>query len=272
MTASSVGEVLLSVKGVSLTLGGARILNHVSFDVRDRIRPGTITGQIVGLLGPSGVGKTRLLRIIAALDKPDSGSVEGLKGEPFEPGDVGVVFQNYPLLSHRTVETNLMIAGMANGLSRQEAKKRTSALLERFRLTDRARYYPGQLSGGQRQRVAIAQQLVRPKTFLLMDEPFSGLDPQVLTDVIQLIVEVANSDELNTIIVVTHDIWAAMVVSDTLFMLGRLRTPDGRLVSGATVTRTYDLVERNLAWRQDVDRDPAFTALEREIREQFKML
>src|SRR5205085_302485 len=98
MSESSVGEIVLSVKEVSLTLGGNQILKNVSFDVVDRIRPGVCTGQVVALLGPSGVGKTRMIRIIAGLDAPDSGVVLGLKSTPVTAGAVGVVFQDYPLL------------------------------------------------------------------------------------------------------------------------------------------------------------------------------
>jgi polar amino acid transport system ATP-binding protein/sulfate transport system ATP-binding protein len=270
--ASSVGEVVVSVRDVSLALEGVPILERVRFDVLDRIRTGTITGQIVGLLGPSGVGKTRLLRIMAGLDPADSGTVLGLKGVPVEAGAVGVVFQDYPLLRHRTVRANLEVAGLARGASHAEARRRAGQLLESFRLADRAHYYPAQLSGGQRQRMAIAQQLVVPRRLLLMDEPFSGLDPAAVDELTRLLVEVANLDELNTIVVVTHDIRSAMVVSDTLFMLGRERAPDGTLRPGARIQATYDLVERGLCWRADVEQDPAFALLEREIRARFKQL
>ncbi|MSP56706.1 MAG: ABC transporter ATP-binding protein [Myxococcales bacterium] len=266
------GEVLFSVREVSQKLGGAQILDRVSFDVHDRTRAGQTTGQIIGILGPSGVGKTRLIRIIAALDAPDSGSVVGIQGAPIEPGQVGVVFQDYPLLRHRTVRSNLEVAGIANGLSRAAAQGRAKKLLDLFRLGDRGSYYPAQLSGGQRQRVAIAQQIVCPKRLLLMDEPFSGLDPSALEEVMHLVVEVANMDELNTIGIVTHDIRAAMAVSDTLFMLGRDRTPDGKWLPGARIQETYDLVERGLAWRDDVMELPAFSSLEKEIRQKFKQL
>ena len=266
------GQVLLTAKDVSLSLGGNKILDKLCFEVRDRMRPGVTTGQIVGLLGPSGVGKTRLLRLIAALDQPDAGIITGMNGSPFAAGQVGVVFQQYPVLKHRTVEQNLIVGGVANGMSHGEAKERSRILLERFRLGDRARYYPGQLSGGQRQRVAIAQQLVKPKTYLLMDEPFSGLDPQALGEVIELVMEVAHMNELNTIILVTHDIWAAMLTSDLLLLLGRERTPEGAPIPGARIRHSYDLVERGLAWRKNVDREPKFLELEREIRERFQAL
>ncbi len=266
------GDALLCVKDVSLTLGGNRILDKVRFDVLDRIRPGQTTGQIVGLLGPSGVGKTRLIRLIAGLDLPDAGTITGAKDAALQPGSVGVVFQDYPLLRHRTVEKNLVIAGEANGMSAASSKARARELLDRFRLGDRAHFYPAQLSGGQRQRVAIAQQLVVPRRLLLMDEPFSGLDPVALDEVIALLVSVANQHELNTVLVVTHDIHSALVISDTVLMLGRDRTPEGKIVPGAKIQASYDLVERGLAWRGDVETDPQLPVLEREIRGRFKLL
>lgn len=269
---STNGECLLKVQDVSLALGGQLILDAVNFEIHDRVRPGVCTGQLAALLGPSGVGKTRLLRIIARLDDPDRGAVLGVKGHALSAGQVGVVFQDYPLLKHHTVQGNLMIAGIANGLSRAAAKDRAAVLLERFRLSDRAKHYPAQLSGGQKQRVAIAQQIVVPKNLLLMDEPFSGLDPQALDEVAQLLVEVANMDELNTIIVVTHDIHAAMVVCDTLLMLGRSHTPEGKTIPGANIKATYDLVARDLAWRKGIDETYEFAQLEREIRGKFKEL
>ena len=262
------GEVLVRVDGVSLRLGDNQILEKVCFDVVDRIRVGCVTGQVVALLGPSGVGKTRLLRIIAGLDAPDAGRVVGFGGAALEPGEVGVVFQDYPLLRHRSVGSNLTLAGKVAGLSESAAKKRGMELLETFRLADRAGFYPAQLSGGQRQRVAIAQQLVKPRKLLLMDEPFSGLDPAALDEVMHLIVEVANLDELNTVVVVTHDIRAAMAVSDTLFMLGRAKDA----AAGACIQCTYDLVDRGLAWHPDVHDMPEFSVLEREIRVKFKDL
>jgi NitT/TauT family transport system ATP-binding protein len=266
------GETLLEVRDVAQRLGNNQILENLSFEVKDRVRPGKVTGQLVGMLGPSGVGKTRLLRLIAGLDKPDTGVVLGPKSQPIVPGTVGVVFQNYVLLRHRTVMGNLVTGGIANGMSRGEAKDKASHLLERFGLADRGGFYPAQLSGGQRQRVAIAQQLVHHKSLLLMDEPFSGLDPVALHEVITLVNEVAHMQELNTIIIVTHDIRAAMLVSDTLLLLGRERTADGKAVPGARIKHSYDMVERGMAWRDDLELDPKFPAMERELVAHFRLL
>lgn len=266
------GEVLLEVQEVAQRLGDHQVLDKLSFEVRDRVRPGMVTGQLVALLGPSGVGKTRLLRLIAGLDKPDTGVVLGPKKQPIAAGSVGVVFQNYILLRHQTVMGNLVTAGVANGMRRGAARDKARHLLDRFGLTDRGSYYPAQLSGGQRQRVAIAQQLVHHKPLLLMDEPFSGLDPAALEDVVKLIVEVAHMDEANTVVIVTHDIRAAMLVSDTLLMLGRDRTPDGKPIPGARIQHSYNMVERGMAWRDDLELDPAFPALEREVKDRFRVL
>jgi polar amino acid transport system ATP-binding protein/sulfate transport system ATP-binding protein len=264
-------EVLLDVSKLRLMLGETLILNDLSFQVVDRVREGCVTGQVVGLLGPSGAGKTRLLRLIAGLDTPHGGTVRGKDGALLPPGSVGYVFQDYPLLEHRTVRGNLELSGQIGGMTADAARKRARDLLETFRLTDRATFYPAQLSGGQRQRVAIAQQIMQPRQLLLMDEPFSGLDPAALDSVMKLIVEVANLDEFNSVLLVTHDIRAAMAVSDTLHMLGHERR-EGERVPGARVLWSYDMVERGLAWRDDLATLPEFAELEKEIKRKFKDL
>lgn len=268
----STERVILDVQGISLTLGGNHILHDLSMQVVDRVRPGTITGQVVSLLGPSGVGKTRLLRIIAGLDSANAGAVRGPDGKVLSAGEVGVVFQNYPLMRHRTVKGNLEAAGHMNGLSGAEARQKAESLLERFGLAARGKLYPSQLSGGQRQRAAIAQQLMKHKTILLLDEPFSGLDPAALNDVIRLLVEVAHMDELNTLMIITHDIRAAIVASDTLFLLGRVKGADGKPSGPAKVQRVVDLVAAGLAWDEGAEARPEFAALERDIKDDFRHL
>lgn len=266
------GDVLLDVQDLGLTLGGRLILDGVSFQVKDRVRPGETTGQIVALLGPSGVGKTRVLRIVGGLDQPDRGRVSGQNGAPLPPGSVGVVFQNYPLLRHRTVLDNLVVAGMTAGQTREQAREQAARLLTRFGLAEHGGHYPAQLSGGQRQRAAIAQQLMNQRALLILDEPFSGLDPAALQDVVELLVEVAHMHEANTLIIITHDIRAALMASDLVFMLGRDAGVDGKPSGGAKVKHTYDLVAMDLAWRPDLERDSRFVALEQEIKAAFRSL
>jgi len=264
---------LLKASSVCLTLGKNVILRDLELEIRDVYRPGYITGQIVGLLGPSGIGKTRLFRILSGIDRPDTGCVLiGEKCEPVQRGMVGVVAQNYPLFEHRTVAGNLELAARCAGLSRGAAAEKSLAYLKRFGLEDRADLYPCQLSGGQRQRVAIAQQFLCSEHFVLMDEPFSGLDLIAVEQVCKMIAEVANSDELNTVIVVTHDIPAAVTVADTLWLLGRDRDEHGHIIPGAKVKKIYNLAEMGLTWREGISETKEFMEVVHEIRGVFPSL
>jgi polar amino acid transport system ATP-binding protein/sulfate transport system ATP-binding protein len=266
-------NTLMKATGVNLTLGKNVILRDLDLEIRDVYRPGYVTGQIVGLLGPSGIGKTRLFRILAGIDCPDTGEILiGEKCEPVRRGMVGVVAQNYPLFEHRSVVGNLELAARAAGLSGGAAKEKAAAYLQRFGLEDRADLYPCQLSGGQRQRVAIAQQFLCSENFVLMDEPFSGLDLLGVEQVCKMIAEVANGDELNTVIVVTHDIPAAVSVADTLWLLGRDRDEHGRVIPGARIKKTYNLAEMGLTWREGIAETKEFGEVVREIRGVFPTL
>lgn len=266
-------ETLLHVSHVSMSLGDQLVLRDVEIEIKNVVRPGLTQGQVVGMLGPSGIGKTTLFRILAGLDKPDVGEVRvGPQQKPVERGTVGVVAQNYPLFAHRTVLGNLVVAGRQAELAGKDAKARSLELLKRFRLEEHAGKYPSQLSGGQRQRVAIAQQFMCSEDFLLLDEPFSGLDLIAQERVSGLIREMAAADELKTFILVTHDISAAIEVCDTLWLLGRDRDEKGFIVPGARVQKSYDLIERGLAWRSDITTKPEYLQLRQEIREIFPKL
>jgi ABC-type nitrate/sulfonate/bicarbonate transport system ATPase subunit len=269
---ATIGEIVLRVRDVSIKKGDTRVLERVSFDVFDRIREGCITGQVVSLLGPSGIGKTTLLRVLAGLERAERGDATGPDGAKLDARNVGIVFQHYPLLAHRTLEDNLVVAGRVGELDERRAKLRARELMERVGLEDRASFYPAQLSGGQRQRAAIAQQLVLPRRVLLLDEPFSGLDPAALLDVGELVTEVANDHQLNTVVIVTHDVRAALRVSDTIILLGRSANENHAAVAGATVRAKYDLVELGLAWEYGARAPQAVAELEHEIEMRFREL
>jgi NitT/TauT family transport system ATP-binding protein len=264
---------LLKVENVSVAKSGVPILRDVNLEIRDIVRPDKTVGQVVGLLGPSGIGKTTLFRVLAGLDAPDTGKVLiGEEQKPVARGRVGVVAQHYPLFAHRTVLGNLMVAGKQAGLSGEQAREKAQGFLKRFGLEDKAKHYPPQLSGGQRQRVAIAQQFMCSENLLLLDEPFSGLDPMAVDRVSELLNEVACMHELNTIIVVTHDIGAALEVADTIWLMGRDRDPQGNIIPGARIQESYNLIERGLAWRDGIATTPEFMLMMREIRARFPSL
>jgi NitT/TauT family transport system ATP-binding protein len=266
-------ETILKATNVSLTLGNKVILRDLNLEIRDIYRPGLVTGQIVGLLGPSGIGKTRLFRVLSGIDAPTTGSIlVGPNCVPVKRGMVGVVAQNYPLFEHRTVIGNLELAARSAGMSQTDAATKAMESLKRFDLDDRADVYPCQLSGGQRQRVAIAQQFLCSEHFVLMDEPFSGLDLIAVDKVSKTLVEVANSDELNTVMVVTHDIPAAVSVADTIWLLGRDRDEHGHIIPGAKIRTTYNLIERGLTWREGITETKEFVDLVLEIRSVFPTL
>jgi polar amino acid transport system ATP-binding protein/sulfate transport system ATP-binding protein len=265
--------VLLDIQGVSITRGGVPVLRDVNAQIRDVVRPGMQQGQIVGLLGPSGVGKTTLFKILAGLLKPDAGTVKiGAEGRPAEPGLVGVVAQNYLLFEHRSVLGNLTIAARQAGMSAEDAKTESMRYLERFALAEHAGKYPIQLSGGQRQRIAIAQQLLCSEHYLVMDEPFSGLDVIQQENVQKLVQEVSTGNEESTIIIVTHDVSAAVAISDTIWLMGRERDAEGKIIPGARIIEEIDLLKRDLCWHPDIRQRPDYLALVNEIKDRFHTL
>lgn len=272
MVGYSVQEMLLSVSQVNFSLDGRPILQNVNATVHNIVRPGLNQGQVVALLGPSGVGKTQFFNLLSGLMRPDSGEVL-VTGKliPVQAGMVGVVSQGYTLFRHRTVLGNLVVAARARGFSGREASDRARFYLERFGLSDKYDAYPAELSGGQRQRIAIIQQLLSSEHFLLMDEPFSGLDPLMKDAVCRLIVEVASSDELSTLIITTHDIESAVCIADTIWLIGR-DWDEKRRSLGARIKKIYDLAAMGLAWRPDIQSSQEFREVVSGIREDFQGL
>lgn len=262
-------KIILQTSNVSLSFNGVPILHDINLTIRDIIRPNMVQGQITALLGPSGIGKTQMFRMLAGIQKPTTGTILVTeKLIPVHSGMVGVVAQTYPLFNNRTVLGNLMLAVSLRGHSKTEAKEKAMEALGIYGLTDKANFYPRQLSGGQRQRIAIAQQILSSDHFLLMDEPFSGLDPVMKDKASDAILKLSLMDELNTVIVVTHDIASAITIADTIWLLGRTRQADGTSL-GATVVKEYDLIERGLAWHPDIQKTPEFQASMVEIRNDF---
>jgi ABC-type nitrate/sulfonate/bicarbonate transport system ATPase subunit len=267
------GETILKVENVSLSLGGRQVLRDVNVEVKDIIRPNMHQGQIVGFLGPSGIGKTKFFEILSGLLQPDAGNV--LIGDPLSKvaaGRVGVVQQNYPLFNHRTILGNLEVAANNGDIPKGERATKIQKMLERFNLADQRNKYPAELSGGQRQRIAIAQQLLCTEHFLLLDEPFSGLDMLMIERVCEMLREIACEHEHNTIIVVSHDIQATASIADTIWLMGRDRDANGQPIDGSKIKHTFNLAERAVCWHDKVTERPEFRDLVDEVRGLFPTL
>lgn len=260
-----VKDVILKAENINLSYDNRRILRDVNFEIHDIVRPNVIQGQIAALIGRSGIGKTQLFKILAGIKEPDSGKVGILHDlHPVKVGEVGVVYQNYLLFNHRTIYENLKIGLDYSENKAKTAKEKESIIkeyAESFNLSEHLKKYPVQLSGGQRQRVSIIQQILTGNRFILLDEPFSGLDMLMVDKVVELLNKIALSHEYNTFIIVSHDIENALAISDTAFIMANEKGKEG-----ATITEKIDLMGMDLAWDPDIKKKPEFHKLLESIK------
>lgn len=234
-TAVSEDTPLLTLRGVTKKFNHVTAVDNVSLDVRK--------GETLSIVGSSGSGKSTLLRCINHLETIDAGEIRldgelvGYRernGRLFELGSrelarrrraFGMVFQGFHLFPHMTALQNVMEAPMkVRGWKRDRARERAVELLETVGLVDNIDRYPHQLSGGQQQRVAIARSLCMEPTVMLFDEPTSALDPELVSEVLAVMKDLAESG--TTMIVVTHEIEFARDVSDNLALMDHGRLVD----------------------------------------------
>ncbi len=228
------GEPLVVVERVEKHFGDLHVLNDINTVVN--------RGEVVVVIGPSGSGKSTLCRAINRLETIDSGSIiiDGQK-LPEEGAalaklraDVGMVFQSFNLFAHKTVLENVTLAPMrVKKMSRKAANEKAMELLERVGVANQANKMPAQLSGGQQQRVAIARSLAMNPKLILLDEPTSALDPEMINEVLEAMVDLA--EQGMTMIVVTHEMgFARRAANRVLFMA------DGRIVEEAPPAEFFD--------------------------------
>ena len=218
--------------------------------------------HVLTLLGPSGGGKSTLLRVIAGLEHPEQGDVlvDGVQ-VPLAPKEeaalrdyrrtLGVVFQAYNLFPHMTALQNVELPLTAvHGLDVREARKRALEVMERLGLADHAGKMPAQLSGGQRQRVAIARALAAKPRFLLFDEPTSALDPEMTAEVLELIAELRESG--TPMLLVTHEMGFARKIADQVAFLAEGRVLEqgaaGEFFAQPTSTEAQRFLAKVLAY------------------------
>jgi ABC-type Fe3+/spermidine/putrescine transport system ATPase subunit len=207
-------EPHVSVVNVSKRFGDHQVLRDISLEIP--------RGAFVTLLGPSGCGKTTLLRVMAGFYEPDAGEVrfEGrsMNGVPPYARNTPMVFQDYALFPHMSVEENISYGLRLRRLSRQEIRERCARVLQLLGLGPFASRSPGQLSGGQQQRVALARALVLDPTIVLLDEPLSNLDARLRVEIRGEIRDLQKRLNL-TVVNVTHDQEEAMAVSDLIALM-----------------------------------------------------
>lgn len=197
---------MLEVKNLCKEFNNRPILKDISFTLKD--------GEIMTIVGPSGAGKTTLLRIIAGLETKDSGEIL-IDGKPYDPGKVGVVFQDFNLFPNLNVLQNIALAPtMVLKESKEEADQNAKKLLDQLQMNGREKQYPYQLSGGQKQRVAIARALAMKPRILCYDEPTSALDPNLRKEVEKMILDLKKSGL--TQLIITHDLTFAKNVADQM--------------------------------------------------------
>lgn len=200
------------------------------FQALKQINLSVMEGEIVVVCGPSGSGKSTLIRCINGLEPYNSGQIKVLNSSDLnqKKGSVGMVFQHFHLFPHLTVLDNLTLAPIRTlKLSKQEAQQRALHFLKRVKIEDQANKYPVQLSGGQQQRVAIARSLCMMPRIMLFDEPTSALDPEMINEVLDVMIELAQ--EGMTMVCVTHEMGFARKVADRVVFMD-----EGEIIEIAT--------------------------------------
>jgi glutamate transport system ATP-binding protein len=222
------GEPLVVIDHVDKHFGELHVLRDINAVVN--------RGEVVVVIGPSGSGKSTLCRAINRLETIDSGTItidgkrlpEEGKALATLRADVGMVFQSFNLFAHKTVLENVTLGPIkVRGMKKAAAEEKAMALLERVGVANQARKMPAQLSGGQQQRVAIARSLAMDPKLILMDEPTSALDPEMINEVLDVMIGLAGDGM--TMIVVTHEMGFARKAADRVLFMA-----DGAIVEETT--------------------------------------
>ncbi len=229
-------ELIIKTEGVKVNFGDFWALKGIDIEVT--------RGEIIVILGPSGSGKSTFIRTLNRLQPHSGGSIEidgimidedtSVKDLKYVRSEVGFVFQQFNLFPHLTIMENITLAPMkVKGMSKADSEARALELLERVGIPEQAFKYPSELSGGQQQRVVIARSLAMDPKIMLFDEPTSALDPEMIKEVLDVMVDLAKEDV--TMIVVTHEMGFAKEVADRVILFD-----EGLLIEENTPDEFFD--------------------------------
>lgn len=250
-------ETLLYVENLSVAYDDNIIIKDINIVEKDVVREGNnCTGQVLAFVGRSGRGKSTFFKALTGLVSTTSGKILIKDFENPVPntaksvseGDIGFVDQKYTLFRHKTVSEALKFSLRKSPLSSIDKENKIKVYLKEWGLGNCADKYPNELSGGQRQRTAIIEQLFSSDQFIVLDEPFSGLDVGNIEEVKKAFELLGNSSEFNTVIFSTHDIELALELAQVIYVIG-YPTIDGKQQQYGTIVAKYDLREMGLAWK-----------------------
>lgn len=249
-------NTLLYVEDLSVAYGDKTIIKDVNFVEKDVVREGKVTGQVIAVVGRSGRGKSTLFKALTGLVKPTTGKVliantntgaENDAKQVYE-GDIGFVDQKYTLFRNKTVYQSMLFALRKKDMSKAQKHEQITTYLKEWGLENEKDKYPNELSGGQRQRTAVIEQIFCSGHYLVLDEPFSGLDVGNIEDVKKAFNLITSSHEFNTIIYSTHDIELAVELADSIYVIG-YPTIDGKQMDYGSIVKHFDMKEMDLAWK-----------------------
>lgn len=251
-------ETLLYVENLSVAYDNAIIIKDINLIEKDVVRSThDCTSQVIAIVGRSGRGKSTFFKALTGLVEPKTGKIlikdfksseEGAAKE-IKEGDIGFVDQKYTLFRHKTVLQTLKFALRKTNLTETEKQEKIKEYLHKWGLDTCGEKYPNELSGGQRQRTAIIEQLFSSEQFIVMDEPFSGLDVGNIQEVRKSFDLLNTTSEYNTVIFSTHDIELAVELAQTIYVIG-YPTVNGEKQNYGTVVAKYDLREMGIAWQE----------------------
>ena len=218
LASAASSEIIIEINQMNKWYGDFHVLKDINLTVRK--------GERIVVCGPSGSGKSTLIRCINALETHQEGDIvvdgillgQNLKNLDHIRTEVGMVFQNFNLFPHLTILENLTLGPIwVRKMAKAEAIETAMMYLERVKIPEQANKYPGQMSGGQQQRVAIARSLCMSPKIMLFDEPTSALDPEMIKEVLDVMVELADTGM--TMIVVTHEMGFAKTIADEVIFM-----------------------------------------------------